>query len=74
MIPAIGAKECIYNLCFAFLDPGDAALASDPGYPVYTGGPILAGAEAELLPLVPDLSFVPDLAAVPGDVADRARA
>ena len=46
MIPAIGAKECIYNLCFAFLDPGDLALASDPGYPVYTGGPILAGAEA----------------------------
>ena len=46
VIPAIGAKECIYNLCFAFLDPGDVALASDPGYPVYTGGPVLAGAEA----------------------------
>ncbi len=46
VIPAIGAKECIYNLCFAFLDPGDVALAADPGYPVYTGGPILAGAEA----------------------------
>ena len=46
MIPAIGAKECIYNLCFAFLDPGDVALAADPGYPVYTGGPVLAGAEA----------------------------
>ena len=46
MIPAIGAKECIYNLCFAFLDPGGVALASDPGYPVYTGGPILAGADA----------------------------
>src|SRR5688500_14327320 len=30
VIPAIGAKECIYNLCFAFLDPGDVALASDP--------------------------------------------
>ena len=38
VIPAIGAKECIYNLCNAFLDPGDIALASDPGYPVYTGG------------------------------------
>jgi len=73
VIPAIGAKECIYNLCFAFLDPGDVALASDPGYPVYTGGPILAGAEAELLPLVPDLSFAPDLTAVSGDAATRAR-
>ncbi len=65
MIPAIGAKECIYNLCFAFLDPGDVALASDPGYPVYTGGPILAGATPELLPLVPELGFAPDLDAVP---------
>jgi LL-diaminopimelate aminotransferase len=73
VIPAIGAKECIYNLCFAFLDPGDVALASDPGYPVYTGGPILAGAEAELLPLLPELSFAPDLSAVPADVAARAR-
>ena len=73
VIPAIGAKECIYNLCFAFLDPGDVALASDPGYPVYTGGPILAGARAELLPLAPDLGFAPDLSAVPAEVASRAR-
>ncbi|MGN6274598.1 MAG: LL-diaminopimelate aminotransferase [Solirubrobacterales bacterium] len=73
VIPAIGAKECIYNLCFAFLDPGEVALASDPGYPVYTGGPTLAGARAELLPLVPELGFAPDLGAVPADVAARAR-
>jgi LL-diaminopimelate aminotransferase len=73
VIPAIGAKECIYNLCFAFLDSEDVALASDPGYPVYTGGPILAGAKAELLPLVPELGFAPDLTAVPADVANRAR-
>ena len=73
VIPAIGAKECIYNLCFAFLDPGGVALASDPGYPVYTGGPILAGATPELLPLVPELGFAPDLGAVPADVAARAR-
>ena len=59
VIPAVGAKECIYNLCFAFLDPGDAALAADPGYPVYTGGPLLAGAEAILMPLVPELGFAP---------------
>ena len=73
VIPAIGAKECIYNLCFAFLDPGDVALASDPGYPVYTGGPILAGATPELLPLVPELGFAPDLGAIPADVAAKAR-
>ena len=61
VMPAIGAKECIYNLSFAFLDPGDVALAADPGYPVYTGGPVLAGAQPVLMPLVPELGFVPDL-------------
>ena len=73
VIPAIGAKECIYNLCFAFLDPGDVALAADPGYPVYTGGPILAGAEPFLMPLVPERGFVPDLDAIPADKLAAAR-
>ncbi len=73
MIPAIGAKECIYNLCFAFLDPGDVALASDPGYPVYTGGPVLAGAEAFLLPLLSRLDFTPDLDAIPDEKLAAAR-
>jgi LL-diaminopimelate aminotransferase len=73
VIPAIGAKECIYNLCFAFLDPGGLALASDPGYPVYTGGPVLAGAEAHLLPLSSSLGFVPDLEAIPRERLAAAR-
>lgn len=73
VIPAIGAKECIYNLCFAFLDPGDVALAADPGYPVYTGGPILAGAEPVVLPLVPEFGFVPDLDAIDPEALRKAR-
>jgi LL-diaminopimelate aminotransferase len=73
VIPALGAKECIYNLCFAFMDPGDVALAADPGYPVYTGGPALAGAEAALMPLVPELGFAPDLDALAAEDLERAR-
>jgi len=72
IMPAIGAKECIFNLNLAFLDPGDAALSADPGYPVYTGGPIIAGGDPVLMPLLPDRGFMPDLGAVSG--ADRARA
>ena len=53
--------------------PDSIALAADPGYPVYTGGPLLAGAEAVLMPLVPELGFAPDLDAIGGDVARRAR-
>src|SRR5215218_10863455 len=72
VIPALGAKECIFNLSLAFLDPETVALAADPGYPVYTGGPLLAGAEAVVLPLVPELGFAPDLDAI--DAADLKRA
>src|SRR4051812_34552238 len=73
VIPALGAKECIFNLNLAFLDPGDAALAADPGYPVYTGGPLLAGAEAVLMPLVPERGFAPDLQAISAEDRERAR-
>jgi LL-diaminopimelate aminotransferase len=73
IIPALGAKECVFNLNLAFLDPDTIALAADPGYPVYTGGPLLAGAEAVLMPLLPERGFAPDLDAIGGDVAARAR-
>src|ERR1700761_2258000 len=73
VMAAIGAKECIFNLNLAFLDPGDVALASDPGYPVYTGGPLLAGGEPVLLPLLPEREFAPDLSAVSAADRDRAR-
>src|SRR5664280_1614821 len=73
IIPAIGAKEAIFNLNLAFLDPGDYALAADPGYPVYTGGPWLAGAEPVLMALEPEHGFVPDLGAIDEDVARRSR-
>jgi LL-diaminopimelate aminotransferase len=72
-MPAIGAKECIFNLSLAFLDPGDVALASDPGYPVYTGGPLMAGGESYLMGLEPERGFAPDLDAIPHAVLDRAR-
>jgi LL-diaminopimelate aminotransferase len=73
IVPALGAKECVFHLNLAFLDPDSVALAADPGYPVYTGGPLLAGAEAVLMPLVPELGFGPDLDAIGADEAARAR-
>jgi LL-diaminopimelate aminotransferase len=73
VIPAIGAKEAIFNLNLAFLDPGDVALAADPGYPVYTGGPWLAGGEPVLMALEPERGFTPDLAAIDAEVAGKAK-
>ena len=73
IVPALGAKECVFNLNLALLDPDTLALAADPGYPVYTGGPLIAGAEAVLMPLLPERGFAPDLDVIGGDVAERAR-
>jgi LL-diaminopimelate aminotransferase len=73
IIPAIGAKEAIFNLNLAFLDPGDYALAADPGYPVYTAGPWLAGAEPVLMGLHAERGFAPDLGAIDGEVLARAK-
>jgi LL-diaminopimelate aminotransferase len=73
VMPAIGAKECIFNLNLAFLDPGDVALAADPGYPVYTGGPLMAGGEPVLMPLEPELGFAPDLKKISAATLERAR-
>ncbi|HLH13641.1 MAG TPA: LL-diaminopimelate aminotransferase [Solirubrobacteraceae bacterium] len=73
IVPALGAKEAIFNLNLAFLDAGDYALASDPGYPVYTAGPWLAGAEPVLMALDPERGFTPDLEAIDAEVARRAK-
>jgi LL-diaminopimelate aminotransferase len=73
IVPAIGAKEAIFNLNLAFLDPGEYALAADPGYPVYTAGPWLVGAEPVLMALDPERGFVPDLGAIDPAVLQRAR-
>src|SRR3954454_19463520 len=73
IIPGLGAKETIFNLNLAFLDPGDAALAADPGYPVYSGGPLIAGADYVPMPLVPERQFAPDLSAISAEDVERAR-
>ena len=73
VLPVLGGKEGIFHICFAMLDAGDVALGTDPGYPVYTSGPLLADAEPYMLPIGPENGFKPDLASIPADVLARAR-
>lgn len=73
VLPLLGAKEGIAHLAVALLDPGTLSLIADPGYPVYAGGPLVAGAASRPLPLHARNGFLPDLDAVPADVAARAR-
>ena len=73
IVPLLGAKEGIAHICQVLLDPGDLALAADPGYPVYVTGPMLADGGAVHLPLVPELGFQPDLDAIPAQTLERAK-
>ena len=73
VLPLIGSKEGIGHIALCFIDPGDIALVPDPGYPVYAVGTLLAGGEPYFLPLTEENDFLPDLEAVPEDVARRAR-
>jgi len=69
----IGSKEGLAHLPFAFVDPGDVALVTDPSYPVYKICTILAGGAPYLLPLTERNHFLPDLNGIPADVLKRAK-
>ena len=71
--PLIGSKEGIANVALAFVDPGQVVLVPDPGYPTYSLGTILAGGEPARIPLLEENAFLPDLEAIPQDVARSAK-
>ena len=73
VLPLIGAKEGIGHASFCFIDPGDIALVPDPGYPVYSVGTWFSGGECHWMPLKEENGWVPDLTAIPSDVAKRAK-
>jgi LL-diaminopimelate aminotransferase len=71
--PLIGSKEGIANAAFAFVDPGAPVLVPDPGYPTYALGTLLAGGVPYRVPLRAVDGFLPDLEAIPEDIARSAR-
>jgi LL-diaminopimelate aminotransferase len=73
VISSIGSKEAIHNTFLAFVDPGDFTLIPDPAYPVYRTSTIFAGGEYYTMPLVPEREYLPDLDAIPDEVARKAK-
>jgi len=69
----IGSKEGLAHLIWAYVGPGDVALVPDPAYPVYRTHTLLAGGEPYPLPLIRENGFLPDLKAIPEEVARRAK-
>ena len=73
VLPLIGAKEGIGHMALCFIDPGDLALVPDPGYPVYSVGTMFAGGDCYYMPLLEENGWLPDLDAIPPDVAQKAK-
>jgi len=72
-VSSIGSKESIHNTFLAFVEPGDYTLISDPGYPVYRTSTIFAGGEPYPMALKAENRFLPDLDAIPEEVAQKAK-
>ncbi|WP_225435314.1 LL-diaminopimelate aminotransferase [Bacillus aerolatus] len=73
IIHAMGSQEGLVHLPLVFADPGDIVLVTDPGYTAYETGLAVAGAEAYYMPLLKENHFLPDLTAIPADIAKKAR-
>ena len=73
MVLLIGSKEGLAHLCWAYIDPGDIALIPDPNYTVPKVQTLLAGGQPYLMPLTIENNFLPDLTAIPTDVAKAAK-
>lgn len=73
VLPLIGAKEGIGHAAFCYIDPGDIALVPDPGYPVYSVATMFAGGESHYLPLTESNEWLPDLAAIPEEIARKSK-
>ena len=73
MVLLIGSKEGLAHLCWAYIDPGDVSLVPDPNYTVPKVNTLLAGGTPHLMPLLAENKFLPDLSAIPSDVARQAK-
>jgi LL-diaminopimelate aminotransferase len=73
VLTLIGSKEGIGHVHLAFVDPGDLVLVPSPGYPVYPVGTSFCGGTAHFMPLTKASGFLPDLSAIPKDVAKKAK-
>ena len=73
VVSLIGSKEGIGNMAVAFVDPGDVVLVASPCYPVYHIGTGFSGGKNYFLPLRKENHFLPDLDAIPTEVANQAK-
>ncbi len=73
IVPLLGSKEGIFHLTQAFVNPGDVVLIPNPGYLTYESAARFAGGQPYFMPLSAERGYLPDLNAIPREVAERAK-
>lgn len=68
-----GSQEGITHICFALCNPGDVVLVPNPGYPVFTFGPSLAGAVIKTYDLIEEKGYLPNLSDIDEETAKAAK-
>lgn len=72
-LPLLGSKEGLTHLAIAYINPGDLILVPSPAYPAHFRGPVIAGGQVYSLNLKPENDWLIDLAAIPDEVAQKAK-
>ncbi|HSF69662.1 MAG TPA: pyridoxal phosphate-dependent aminotransferase [Nitrospira sp.] len=73
VLTLIGSKEGMGHIHLAFVDPGDVVLVPSPCYQVYPVGTNFSGGISHMMPLTKENGFLPDLSAIPNEVAKKAK-
>jgi LL-diaminopimelate aminotransferase len=71
--PAIGAKEIVFNLPNAFIEPGDYVLIPNPGYPPYLKGTLFARGIPYFLNLTKENNFLPNFEEIPNEILKKSK-
>ncbi|WP_347460552.1 aminotransferase class I/II-fold pyridoxal phosphate-dependent enzyme [Clostridium sp. DMHC 10] len=69
----LGSQSGFAEVALSMIDPGDVVLTQDPGYPIFSVGPYLAGAEIHKMPLLKKNNFLIDFDAIDEEVAKKAK-
>jgi len=69
----IGSQDGLAHISLSIVDPGDVVLAPDPGYPVFSAGPVIAGAEVVRMPMLEENDFLINFDSINPDDAEMAK-
>lgn len=73
VVHSIGSKPAIAMLPSCFINPGDITIMTVPGYPIIGTHTKYLGGEVYTVPLTEENNFLPDLDAIPEEVARKAK-